>query len=513
MDKSRKPDFPAFVAAYMRMSTDMQRYSLENQARAIHAYANAHGMSIVRVYEDAGKSGLTLEHRPGLSRLLRDIEQGHTGFDAVLVLDVSRWGRFQNTDEGAFYEFLCWKGGVRVLYVAELFENDQSPFSMVFKGLKRAMAAEYSRELSAKTTAGQRHLAGFGYRQGAIPGYGLRRLLVSADGEPKMELREGERKSLTTDRVILIPGPPEEVQTVRWMYEQYAAGSDCTAIARMLNAQGILNHRGKPWVYGTVKTILYGEKYGGHAVYCRASKKLAGPLTHNPESEWVRRDGAYQAVVPLGLFQAVRAKRARSKLHHSDEALLDSVRKVYQKHGRLTGDLLDAEPRLVCSHRLAIRFGGLNGLYQKVGYTPPNHRRYRLIRAWVSAWRESLTAYARDVLEEGGSKVYRDGWILDIDRCWTVSFLIVHAARPPGRAQAWYSHRRPPPTDIVVYARAVFGEPGPRDYFVLPALLFPTWPSGFYDHNGPLIESCQYPSLAVLEDLARLSRKEAQPCG
>ncbi|HEY4090419.1 MAG TPA: recombinase family protein [Luteibacter sp.] len=497
----------------MRMSTDMQRYSLENQARAINSYADSHGMNIVRVYEDAGKSGLTMERRPGLSRLLRDINEGHTVFDAVLVLDVSRWGRFQNTDEAAFYEFLCWKSGVRVLYVAELFDNDQSPFSMVFKGLKRVMAAEYSRELSAKTTAGQRHLAGFGYRQGAIPGYGLRRLLVSANGEPKMELREGDRKSLSTDRVILIPGPPDEVRTVRWIYEQYVAGNDCTAIARMLNERGIVTHRGKPWVYGTVKTILDGEKYAGHAVYCRSSKKLAGPLIRNPQSDWVRCDGAYEAVVPLKLSLAVRARREQAKVRHNDEALLDSVRKVYEKHGRLTGNILDTEPRLLSSHGLAARFGGLNNLYKHVGYAPPNHRRYGLVRAWVSAWRRSMTAFASEVMSEGGSIVERDGWILTVDRCWTLSLLIVHAARPPGHMQAWYNHRRPPATDIVVYARAVFGEPGPRDYFILPAALFPAWPSGFYERNGPLIESFRYSSLAVLEDLARQSRKETQLCG
>jgi hypothetical protein len=218
-------------------------------------------------------------------------------------------------------------------------------------------------------------------------------------------------------------------------------------------------------------------------------------------------------VVPADLFQSVRVKRARSKLHHSDEALLDSVRKVYQKHGRLTGDMLDAEPRLVCSHRLAIRFGGLNNLYERVGYTPPNHRRYGLVRAWVSAWRESLTSGAAELMEEGGSTVERDGWILEIDRCWTVSFIVVHGARPPGQMQSWYNHRRPPASDVVVFARGVYGEPGPRDYFVLPAVLFPTWPQGFYEHNGPLLESCLYPSLAVLGDLARQSRKESQLCG
>jgi DNA invertase Pin-like site-specific DNA recombinase len=173
---------------------------------------------------------------------------GYAVFDAVLVLDVTRWGRFQNTDEGAFYEFLCWRAGVRVLYVGESFENDQSPFFLVFKGIKRAMAAEYSRELSVKVSAAQRRLAKMGYRQGAIAGYGLRRLLLSADGEAKFLLAEGDRKSLASDRIVLVPGPPEEIQTVRWIFDRYLDGKGCSAIAHELNDKGILSHRGKTWV-------------------------------------------------------------------------------------------------------------------------------------------------------------------------------------------------------------------------------------------------------------------------
>ena len=60
---------PLPVAAYMRMSTDMQQYSITNQTRAITGYANSHGMSIVRTYRDGGRSGLTIEHRPGLLSL------------------------------------------------------------------------------------------------------------------------------------------------------------------------------------------------------------------------------------------------------------------------------------------------------------------------------------------------------------------------------------------------------------------------------------------------------------
>ncbi|WP_051943800.1 MULTISPECIES: recombinase family protein [Luteibacter] len=504
---------PVIVAAYMRMSTDMQRYSLENQTRAIDAYAAGHGMNIVRVYQDAGRSGLTIERRPGLTSLMDDVRGGRAGFDGVLVLDVTRWGRFQNTDEAAFHEFMCWRSGIQVIYVGEPFENDQSPFSMVFKGLKRAMAAEYSRELSAKTSAGQRHLASLGYRQGAIAGYGLRRLLVSADGEAKFLLGDGDHKSILTDRIILVPGPPEEVKTVRWMFQRYLEGLGCSAIARELNDRGVPTHRGKPWVYGTVRTILDGEKYVGHAVYCRASKKLAGPLVQNPESDWVRKEGAYEAVIAPELFRAVAARRVALRKRDTRTELLDQARRLLKREGRLSAPLLDAEPGILSSHGFARRFGGLTALYREVGFVPGRNPRYADIRLWLTRWRESLTAFAVGQLEEAGSTVTREGWCLTVDDAWSLSFMVVHGARPRESRQQWFNHRKPEDTDVVVFARSEFGEPGPKDYFVLPRVMFPTWPSCIYTRNGPLLESCRYPSLAVLEDLARLSRQDTQLCG
>ena len=66
--------------------------------------------------------------------------------------------------------------------------------------------------------AGQRRLAELGSKQGGMPGYGLRRMLVSPNWQPRHGLAFGERKRLATDRVILVQGPPNEVQCVRNIY-------------------------------------------------------------------------------------------------------------------------------------------------------------------------------------------------------------------------------------------------------------------------------------------------------
>ena len=57
---------------------------------------------------------------------MADVEAKRTTFTSLLVYDVSRWGRFQDVDESAYYEYVLKRAGVRVHYCAEQFENDGS---------------------------------------------------------------------------------------------------------------------------------------------------------------------------------------------------------------------------------------------------------------------------------------------------------------------------------------------------------------------------------------------------
>lgn len=190
------------------MSTDHQRYSIENQKAVIAEYALFHGFKVVRTYADEGRSGVTIKHRDALQQLIDDVEWGRADFETVLVYDVSRWGRFQDVDESGYCEFICKSGGFSVVYCAELFENDGSILATIAKVMKRTMAAEYSRELSDKIVRSHRYYAEQGFHQGGPPNYGLRRMLVDANGQPKIELTDGQEKNLHGDRVILIPGVP-----------------------------------------------------------------------------------------------------------------------------------------------------------------------------------------------------------------------------------------------------------------------------------------------------------------
>lgn len=220
----RRSDNSARAAQYVRMSTDYQRYSIQNQAAAIAAFAQKSGLTIVRTYVDEGRSGLRIKGRAGLLQLIEDVSSGQADFDHILVYDVSRWGRFQDVDESAHYEFICKQMGIKVTYCAEQFDNDGSLLSSIVKNIKRVMAAEFSRELSVKVHVGQCRIVSLGFSVGAPVGYGLRRELVDGAQRSKGLLAKGERKSLQTDRVRIQRGPEHEAAIVRWIFEQLVVG-------------------------------------------------------------------------------------------------------------------------------------------------------------------------------------------------------------------------------------------------------------------------------------------------
>jgi DNA invertase Pin-like site-specific DNA recombinase len=319
------------VAEYVRMSTDHQQYSTENQADVIHKYAEAHNMEIVKTYSDDGKSGLQIKGREALQRLIDDVKNKQTDFEAILVYDISRWGRFQDADESAYYEFICHRSGISVHFCAEQFENDGSPYSTMFKGFKRAMAGEYSRELSTKVFAGQCRLIELGFRQGGTAGFGLRRMRIDQSGTPQGILDLGEHKSLQTDRVILVPGPEDEIKTVNWMYREFVDGGKLeNEIADILNQRGIQTDLGRPWNRGTVHQVLSNEKYIGNNVYNHQSFKLKKKRIVNTPEMWVRADGAFEGIVdPQLFFTAQGMIRERKLVVNTGEAA--TVQMIFER--------------------------------------------------------------------------------------------------------------------------------------------------------------------------------------
>lgn len=365
------------VAQYVRMSTEHQRYSTENQADVIAKYALKHGMRIIKTYEDSGKSGLNIRGRTGLQQLLHDVQQPSPDFNAILVYDISRWGRFPDPDEAAVYEHSCKRRGIKVIYCAEPFNNDGSMPSTVFVSIKRSMAAEYSRELSVKVFAGARNLVQRGYRQGGAPGLGLRRQLVDQQHNIKGLLCRGEQKSIQTDRVVLIPGPADEVSLVHRIYRHFLEdGMPERVIASILNREGLRSDVGATWTRGTIHQILTNEKYIGNNVYNRTSFKLKIKHARNDRADWIRKDGAFEAIVPVEQFLRVQ-EIIGSRCHHWDDTqMLELLRKMLEQHGGLSGLIIDEEEGIPSSTAYRSRFGSLLRAYSLVGFTPKRDYAY-----------------------------------------------------------------------------------------------------------------------------------------
>lgn len=374
---------PIRAAEYRRMSTEHQKYSTANQSDTNHAYAALRNMTIVRTYSDEGISGLTFERRDALKRLIADVQGGNADFKAILVYDVSRWGRFQDTDESAHYEYICRQAGISVHYCAEQFDNDGSPISAFIKNIKRWMAGEYSRELSAKTFTAQCRIVQLGFRIGGQPGYGLRRLLVSDRGIPHRLLAFGEWKAVTTDRIILVPGPASEVRLVRWIYATFVRKRKTEAqIAALLTRRGSRNHHGRPWDRTLIKRILRNEKYIGNNIWNRTSFKLKQERVINGPEKWMRADGAFEPLIDRSLFEAAQAIY-RDRVQHpitgkqprySKEEMLRRLRRLLKRRGYLSSKLINESKGIVATSSFEARFGSLSRAYQLIGYVQKNDR-------------------------------------------------------------------------------------------------------------------------------------------
>jgi len=398
------------AAQYLRMSTEHQQYSLQNQSAAIQRYAEFNGFEVVRTYADPARSGVVLKRRQGLQQLLKDVIGGQTMFRAILVYDVSRWGRFQDTDESAHYEFLCKSAKIPVHYCGETFANDGALPNMIMKSLKRMMAGEYSRELGSKVSAGLRRLATLGFKVGGKPGYGLRRMIVAPNRVPKHRLNRGEAKSLTTDRVILVPGPTHEVKVVRDIYRMliYDGYSVCR-IARELNRRGIRFRPGAKWRSSAVYGILTQQKYVGTYEFGRTSSRLYTPLIRLPKSHWILARRAFEPVIDYPTFAQAQQIVYQRTINKSKEEMLGGLKGLLNRCGSLSAALITAEPNIPSPTTYRKRFGSLRKAYELIGYGRSEDFGPTELRRRTQALRDEVIDELAKMFPQQLSIVYRGG--------------------------------------------------------------------------------------------------------
>jgi len=424
------------------MSDEAQQYSIENQKTAIQEYAARHRFFIVKTYADAGKSGVIAKNRPALRELLKDVVSGNTGYKAILVYDVSRWGRFPNSDEAAHYEFLCSSSGIPLHYCAEPFTNDGTASSALLKALKRSMAAEFSRELGEKVFRGKTRIVQLGFWVGGPAGYGYRRLMVSADGKRKQILEHGEHKNLTTDRVILVLGPRVEVERVREMFSMALGGLGCTAIARDLNRREKFKRSGKPWYNRDIYNIVTNPKYAGCNVWYRRTQRLRGKRSAVEPQHWISKPAAFVPIIDRETFDRTQATRPqKSDSLWSDEEILKKLRRLLASKGYLSESLILRTPGMPAIDTLRRHFGTYRQLYKAVGYQLPPYDLYRgelsepsmrLRRKLVKKIGEMFPEHVRVT-----SLPYSGRSILEVDHSFMIAVLLCRSHQRAGQQRFW----------------------------------------------------------------------------
>ena len=493
-------------AIYIRMSTDMQTESPENQEREIRAYAARYGIEIVTVYADLGVSGMTAEKREQFLSMIDDVEEGRNTYNIVLYLDESRWGRFVDSREAEYHRMRLERKNVLCQSCEKDLALTSNIADRIMTLLRDESASDYCRQLSQKVWVGQCNLVTKGFRQGGVAGYGIRRMLLDEKGFPKQELTMGQRKSLLTERVILVPGPEEERKTVLWMYDQFLAGIPEGEIAAQLNSRGVVNQFGRPWSRGTVCEVLTNEKYIGNNLFNRTSGKMKSKAKLNPENEWIRKEQAFEPIVDQGIFLAVQSiyKERNKKL--TDDELLQGLRNLYTQQGRLSALIIDEADCLPPSSLFRTRFGGLLRAYRMIGYTPERDYRYVAINQRL---RELHAETVRDVIKQieilCGRRIFVDPEtsLLELNHNLFISIAISRCFTTPAGTNRWkirFDTGLHP--DITVAVRMDTHNKTIHDYYILPALEFSHNQIKLSENNTGLLDSFRSNTLDYLLNLS-----------
>jgi hypothetical protein len=368
------------------------------------------------------------------------------------------------------------------------------------------MAGEYSRELSAKVFAGQCRLIEIGFRQGGPAGFGLRRMLVDDRGAHKGLLARGEHKSIQTDRVILVPGEPVEIETVRWMYRAFVEeGKLEQDIADLLDSRKVPTEDGHKWTKGRVHQILTNPKYVGDNVWNRVSYKLKKMRVRNSPDMWIRANGAFEPIVARHLFDAALAIIQSRARRISNEDMLDRLRTLYQARGYLSGLIIDEADGLPSSSTYCARFGSLARAYQLVGFTPDRDLRYVEINRALRVVHSTIVSSTIQNIASLGGTVAQDpqSELLTVNREFTVSICIARCQATAAGTLRWqirFDTSLAP--DVVVAVRMDRENHAVQDYYIFPSIELPTPQARLGEHNGLALDAFRFDGLEQLCEMA-----------
>lgn len=278
---------------YPRVSTEMQvdGFSLDGQKSSLRRFADREEMEIVNIYEDAGKSGKSIEGRPAFKQMLLDIENG-LEIDYILVYKLSRFGRNAADILNSLEHIQAF--GVNLICIEEGIDSSQTSGKLLISVL--SAVAEIEREnIIEQTMNGRKEKARQGGWNGGFAPYGY----------------------FLKDKQLFIQ--EDEAEAVRIIFDKYLNGNmGFHKISNYLNLQGIQKvqrNNGTLSLWGThfIRMIIDNPVYCGKISYGRrVREKVKGSKNEYkqvPQEDYIIAEGQHEAIISEELWNAAHEKR------------------------------------------------------------------------------------------------------------------------------------------------------------------------------------------------------------
>ena len=281
------------VYIYTRVSTAMQidGYSLDAQKARMKAYADFNDYQIVGEYEDAGKSGKSIEGRASFCRMMEDIKSGKDGVAYVLVFKLSRFGR--NAADVLSTLQVMQDFGVNLICVEDGIDSSKDAGKLMISVL--SAVAEIEREnIRVQTMEGRIQKAREGRWNGGFAPYGYR----------------------LVDGVLQIN--EDEAPAIRTIFEQYVntdtGANDLSKYLETHGFQKLARQNGTSPLFSAtlIRAILKNPVYCGKIAFGRRKlEKIHGTRNEYhqvPQENYLLVDGLHEGIVSEELWNAAQVK-------------------------------------------------------------------------------------------------------------------------------------------------------------------------------------------------------------
>ena len=281
------------VYTYTRVSTAMQidGYSLDAQKARMKAYADFNDYQIVGEYEDAGKSGKSIEGRASFCRMMDDIKSGKDGVSYVLVFKLSRFGR--NAADVLSTLQVMQDFGVNLICVEDGIDSSKDAGKLMISVL--SAVAEIEREnIRVQTMEGRIQKAREGRWNGGFAPYGYR----------------------LVDGVLQIN--EDEAPAIRTIFEQYVnTDTGANGLSKYLETHGfqkLARQNGTSPLFSAtlIRAILKNPVYCGKIAFGRRKlEKIHGTRNEYhqvPQENYLLVDGLHEGIVSEELWNAAQVK-------------------------------------------------------------------------------------------------------------------------------------------------------------------------------------------------------------